>query len=333
MVAPRIRLLAACLLAAVALVACSDDASVTVAGEVVPGRPSLEIVGDFGYVLLPTGRVDVVVGEPVSRVVSADEASDDLDHEAPEGGSWIPVHVFHDPFGDLGVPVSLTGGAPQPAGVALVIDGTTVNLGAPYRVVGESGTADSGLDNVWVAVGERPDEVESVQVAVTYDGLTQTLDPRTGEREAGPAGPLYDAQAEELPALCDPHGFDRAGLRLDVSCAITPAQRTPYLPGAGWAEEGRAWLVIGTAVSVDRVFAGRMSYGVETIEPGMTVDGAGPLPPDGRFGEVRHDPDRASVTWAFDAPDSGSMRVVLTLEVALDRKPSTITVEQVVDVG
>jgi hypothetical protein len=337
MVASRIRLLAACLLVAAVLTsvlaACSDDVSSTVAGEVVPGRPSLGIVGDFGYVLLPTGRIDVVVGEAVSRVVRADEASDDLDHETPDGGSWIPVHVAHDPFGEMGVPVGLTGGSPQPAAVALVIDGETVNLGAPYRVVGEQGTADSGLDNVWVAVGERPDEIESVQVAVTYDGLTQTLDPRSGDREAGAAEPLYVREADELTATCDPQAFSRARLSLEGSCAIGPAQRTPYLPGAGWADEGRSWLVVGAAVVVDSVRDGRRSFGIDSIQPRLTVDGQVPLPSDGRFGEVRHDPDRASATWAFDAPATGGVEVELTLDISPDAGQRTITVSQVVELG
>jgi hypothetical protein len=314
------------------LAACSDDASATVAGEVVPGRASLEIVGDFGYLLVPTGRIDVVVGEAVTRAVNADEANDDQDHEAPDGGSWIPVHVFHDPFGDLGVPVEVTGGSPQPAQVALVVDGTTVHLGAPYRVAGEQGTVDSGLDNVWVAVGQRPDEIESLQVAVTYDGLTQTLDPRTRAREAGAADPLYDSEPAQLTTTCDPAGFDSGRARLDGSCAIGPAQRTPYLPGAGWADEGRSWLVVGAAVSVDRVRVDGEWHGVDTIEPTVTADGQDPLPPDGRFGEVRHDPDRAAATWAFDVAATGEVRLDLTLRIALEGGGS-VTLDGSFDLG
>lgn len=329
----RIRGPLACLVAAATLSACSDDTSPTVPGDVVPGRPSLEIVGDFGYVLLPTGRIDVVVGEPVTSDVAADQASDALEHEAPDGGSWIPVHVFHDPFGEMGVPVGVMGVPPQPAQVALVVDGMTIHLGAPYRVAGEQGTADSGLDNVWVAVDQRPDEIESLAVAVTYDGLTQTLDPRTGARGEGLAGPLYVGDPERLEARCPDDAFDAAGVRLDLACAIGPGQRTPYLPGAGWAEEGRSWLVVPAAISIDRVRVEGEWHGVQTIEPTMTVGGSAAMSADGRFGKVRHDPDRASATWAFDAPDRGSVRVELTLDVVLDDGAGTVTVAGAVGLG
>jgi hypothetical protein len=338
---PRIRLLVACLLTASALSACSDDASSTLAGEVVPGRPSLEIVGDFGYVLLPSGRIDVVVGEAVGGVVAADEASDDHDHHPPDGGSWIPVHVFHDPYGDLGVPLGVIGGSPQPAQVALVVDGTTVSLGAPYRVVGEEGTAASGLDNVWVAVDGRPDEIESVQVAVTYDGLTQTLDPGAGTREAGAAEPLYAGEPTELPAQCDGSGFDRGRLRVDAACAIGPAQRTPYLPGSGWAADGGSWLVVGAAVSIEDVTVGGTSYDVTRLEPRLTVEGDGPLPPYGRYGEVRRDPLRVSGDWAYAVAATGDLEADLRLELVLakgddaDPGPRTrrVTVHQSVRLG
>ena len=184
-------MLAAGVLGVAGLSACAGPDAAD-AGDVVPGRASVEVVGDFGFVLIPTGRLDLVLGEPTTDDVGPDLAEDDETHAPPDGGSWVPVHVEHDPFGEGGVPVGLIGGAPQPAELALVVDGTTVHLGAPYRVVGEKGTVDSGLDTVWVAVDEAPDEIGSMKLAVTYDGLTQTLDPATGEREAGAAAGLYD---------------------------------------------------------------------------------------------------------------------------------------------
>ena len=138
---------------------------------------------------------------------------------------------------------------------------------APYRVVGEKGTVDSGLDTVWVAVDEAPDEIGSMKLAVTYDGLTQTLDPATGEREAGAAAVLYDEPVADAEAACAADGFDREGVQLDLACLAGPPQRTPYLPGPGWAAEGRSWLVAGTVVSVDSVVVDGTSYDVESLEP------------------------------------------------------------------
>ena len=212
------------------------------AGDVVPGRASVEVVGDFGFVLIPTGRLDLVLGEPTTDDVGPDLAEDDETHAPPDGGSWVPVHVEHDPFGEGGVPVGLIGGAPQPAELALVVDGTTVDLGAPYRVVGEQGTADSGLDTVWVAVDEAPDEIESMKLAVTYDGLTQTLDPATGEREAGAAAALYDEPVAGAEAACAPDGFDREGVQLDLTCLAGRRNARPTCPApAGPPRGARGW--------------------------------------------------------------------------------------------
>ena len=289
------------------------------ASEVLPGRASVEIIGDYGFVLIPTGRLDLTLGAPTDDAVSADHVDDDEDHAPPEGGSWVPVHVEHDPFGEGGVPVGLIGGAPDPAGLALVIDGTTVDLGAPYRVVGEKGTADSGLGTVWVAVDEPPDEIESVELAVTYDGLTQTLDPVTGERQAGAAAALYDEPPVAAEATCASDGFDQDGVRLDLACQVGLPQRTPYLPGPGWADEGRSWLVVGSVISVDRVDVDGTSYTVETIEPSVTLNGSEPLPPDGRFGRVDHDPSRVSGTWAFDASAQGPDEMGIALDLVLEK--------------
>ena len=288
---------------------------------------------------IPTGRLDLVLGEPTTDDVGPDLAEDDETHAPPEGGSWVPVHVEHDPFGEGGVPVGLIGGAPQPAELALVVDGTTVHLGAPYRVVGEKGTVDSGLDTVWVAVDEAPDEIGSMTLAVTYDGLTQTLDPATGEREAGAAAGLYDEPVADAEAACAADGFDREGVQLDLACLAGPAQRTPYLPGPGWAAEGRSWLVAGIVVSVDNVVVDGTSYDVESLEPTVTLNGSDPLPPDGRFGRVDHSPSRVSGTWAFEAsaggPDQMSISLDLVLEKADVDDPGTgvreVTVEQTVE--
>jgi hypothetical protein len=100
-------------------------------------------------------------------------------------------------------------------------------------------------------------------------------------------------------------------------------------------------LVVGAAVSVDEAMAGGTSYDVVSIEPRLKVDGAGPLPPDGRFGEVRRDPQRVSGTWVFDAPANGVVSVSLELDLVLSKSdaedpgPTTrrLTMEETVDLG
>jgi hypothetical protein len=295
----------------------SGDRAAT--GEVVPGRASVEVSGAEGYVLIPTGRLDLTLGEPTTEALSGHVANDAEGHLPPDGGSWVPVHIEHHPFGDGGVPIGLMAGDPQPAEVALVVDGTTVDLGDPYRVVGDKGTADSGLDNVWVAVDKPPDEIESLRFAVTYDGLTQTLDPATGRREAGAAAALYDEPSPVADPVCPFGRYQRESVRADIFCHVGAGQRTPYLPGPGWADDGRAWLVVDSAISIDSVEVDGTSYDVETIEPHVTVNGAEPLPPDGRFGQVDHTPSRFAATWAFAASARGPDQFGITLELVLQK--------------
>ena len=126
-----------------------------------------------------------------------------------------------------------------------------------------------------------------MEFAVTYDGLTQTLDPTTGEREAGAAAALYDEQVTTRSSACPADGFDAGAVSADLACQVGPPQRTPYLPGPGWAADGATWLVVGAAISIDSVEVRGTSYDVASLEPQVTLNGLEPLPPDGRLGRGR----------------------------------------------
>ena len=91
---------------------------------------------------------------------------------------------------------------------------------------------------MYVAVDQAPDDVGDVSFEVTYDGLTQTVSPTTGERDAGAAAPLYDEPTIGVEAPCTSEGFATPQVQPDVSCVVNAPQRTPYLPGHGWAEDG-----------------------------------------------------------------------------------------------
>src|SRR4029078_6027102 len=135
-------------------------------------------------VMLTTGRIDLTVGEPTEELTE-EQVGDVL--RAPDGGSFLPVSWTHDPFGERGVPVGVLGAEPQDAQVTLVAGETRADLGSPYRVVGETGTADTGVSTMCVAVDQAPHDVGDVSFEVTYDGLPQTVSPATGDRDAGVA--------------------------------------------------------------------------------------------------------------------------------------------------
>jgi hypothetical protein len=76
---------------------------------------------------------------------------------------------------------------------------------------------------------------------------------------------------------------------------------------------------VGSAISVDRVVVDGTSYDVETIEPRVTLNGAAPLPPEGRLGRVDHAPSRVSGTWAFAASAQGPDEMGITLDLVLHK--------------
>ena len=321
--------LTAGLLLGAGLTACGDQGSATSAGEVVVGHASDEVTGDAAFVLLPTGRIDLVVGAPTEKLT--DEQVED-GRRAPDGGSFLPVSWAHDPFGEGGVPIGVIGAEPQEAQVTLVAGGTRADLGSPYRVVGETGTADSGVSTMYVAVDQSPDEVGDVSFEVTYDGLTQTVSTSSGERDAGVAAPLYDEPTIGVEAPCTSEGFATPQVQPDVSCVVNAPQRTPYLPGHGWAEEGRTFVLVTAFFTVDSVEVQGSSHDVDEVTPRLTLDGADPLPPDGRFGEPELQPGAAAGTWAFDVAGDGVGELEISLDCVLD-DGGEVTLQQTVPLG
>ncbi len=190
--------------------------------------------------LLPTGRIDLTVGKPVDEV-TADQADDGEKHAAPDGGAFVPVTWEHDPFGEGAVPVNVMGADPQEADVVLRSGDTTADLGSPYQLAGDQGTTDTGVGTMYVAVDG---DGKSPTFEVTYDGLTQTVDPATGDRDAGAAEPLYAEPTMGIEAPCTSEGFTSGPVQPDISCLVNAPQRTPYLPGQGWAEDGHTWLLV-----------------------------------------------------------------------------------------
>ncbi len=329
-----IGLVLAGLLVGAGLTACGDQGAGASGGDVVVGHLSDKVQGDEAFVLLPTGRIDLTVGAPVDEV-SADMAADDEKHTAPDGGTFVPVMWTHDPFGEGGVPVGVIGADPQDAEVTLVAGGTTADLGSPYRVASAQGTTDTGVGTMYVAVdGDGKDPT----FEVTYDGLTQTVDPATGDRDAGAAAALYDEPTVGIEAPCTREGFASGDVVPDVSCVVNAPQRTPYLPRLGWAEDGHVWLLVGLDISVPRVEVRNASYGVSSVQvKNLTVDGADAQSADERVGNA--EPYAVRGTWAFDADVSAANELTIRLDLVLDKisgpGPSTrqVTVQQSVGLG
>jgi hypothetical protein len=202
---------------------------------VVLGRES-SLDGRTATVLVPAGALRITVGDPVDGDLDEDRTNRLEGHSPPGGASYVPVLVEHDPF--AGLPAAVA--SPPLRETALVVrsGSHSAELPAAYRLVGP-GTGTGNIFETYVPV-EDPDDVS---VEATYDGLTQVLDLASGEVETGAAAPLYDDPAGATALDCGP-----VPAWLDCELSV---ERVPYLPGTGWAEDGRAFAVLGYEVHAD----------------------------------------------------------------------------------
>jgi hypothetical protein len=185
---------------------------------------------------------------------------------------------------------------------------------------------------MYVAVDQAPDDVGDISFEVTYDGLTQTVSPATGDSDAGAAAPLYDEPTIGVEAPCTSEGFATPTVQPDVSCVVNAPQATPYLPGRGWVEEGRTFVLVTAFFTVDIVEVRGASHDVDEVTPQLTLHGADPLPPDGRYGATELSPGAASGTWAFDVPRGAVGDLTISLACVLDGG-GEVTLEQTVPLG
>jgi hypothetical protein len=74
--------------------------------------------------------------------------------------------------------------------------------------------------------------VGDVSFEVTYDGLTQTVSPATGDRDAGAAAPLYDEPTIGVEAPCTSEGFATPQVQPDVSCVVNARAAHAVPPGS-----------------------------------------------------------------------------------------------------
>jgi hypothetical protein len=242
------RLLPALLLAPFLLAGCGGESD----WSAVLGR-EFSLTGRTATVLVPAGALEVTVGEPVSGDLDEERTNDLEGHRPPDGATYLPVLVEHDPIADL--PVTVLGQPLRPTRLVVRSGGHAVELPAAYRLVGP-GTVSGGFLESYVPV-EDPDDVT---LEATYDGLTQVLDVATGEVEAGAAEPLYDGPGGPTPLECGP-------VPAWLECELS-VERVPYLPGTGWASAGRAFAVLAYEVHADGEGDPRIV---------VTVDGAGPV--------------------------------------------------------
>lgn len=226
-----------------ALAACGDDAGVAV-GDVVNAREDDQFIeaGTATTIALPLGRLEVSMGE-LATELSANDTQQLEPVSAPSGSTFVPITWQYDAgtFGDYEDYIE-TDARPV---IDLVADGAKYRLPSPE-------SSGEGADSFYLLVsGDGKD----ASLSVEFDGVTQTADLATGDRDEGEAAPLYDLKPrkERTGSCTTDTEFELTGRsRLpDYTCHVTRSAQIPYAGGA-WAEEGTAWEVLSISTTLRR---------------------------------------------------------------------------------
>lgn len=296
------------LVAAPALAACGGAAEIEV-GDRVAAQEDAPFVtsGRESSLALPIGRLSITLGEPTTSLAAEDTRELEA-LQAPEGAVFLPIswHLGTSAFGDYvdtdDVPV-----------VDVISDGARYRVRAPADV-------DAGTEAFYLLVsgsGEDPG------LEVDFDGVVQTLDLETGERDPGEAKALYRLKTpKDKPRSCTPGAtFGLTVVRsTEFACTVTRATRVPYA-GDSWAAPGHDWLVLSVATSMARYdtvaddfrsgalyipAVVRTSFRLGSLEPATVIEDDGSACPDATG-------CHAEYHLVFDVPADA---------------PSTLTVEQ-----
>lgn len=211
--------------------ACSDDeeAGATNVGDVIPANEDDQFEGSrASTVLVPTGELKVWLGKPVDTA-DRNETRQLEELQAPDGAILVPITWrMEDAFPDA---AGFLGETPA-AGIDLVTDGES------YRLPTPDPASEAGESFYVVADGDGTD----VSLEVEFDGVTQTIDLRSREREAGRAEGLYDLDGARLrPEDCE--SDDWHDERIVYACELTGPLLLPYANGE-WADKGHQWLAV-----------------------------------------------------------------------------------------
>ena len=99
---------------------------------------------------------------------------------------------------------------------------------------------------------------EDLELEVTYEGVTQSVEMSSGDVEHGraeelyPDGPVTYGSKDDCDARRTDESRDVDAGSGSIYCRVDPLTRTPYLPDLGWAEPGRVWSVVDIIVRAPR---------------------------------------------------------------------------------
>lgn len=260
-------------------------------GSVVPVRTGVQ--GSEATVVVPTGKLEFTVGDPV-EAVPAEAALDGEAHAAARGTRFVPVELevltaqLEPGPGD-----AFDTGATPDLDARLVSGGTRVPLDVRDDRTAYVAVAGDGKD---------------VHVEVRFDGVTQRANVRTGAVAKDLAGPLYADTTAANRVICPARHGRSPGFTYDFACAGGPLLVTPWARGLGWAARGRTWAVAtiyttmadlrwtrsgGGPVARYDVTAGKRRVTVDGLDPTQIVPGPFDTGPTARQDVVAFEVPRA----------------------------------------
>ena len=245
------------------LTACGDDAEPspdTEPGDTVAGRIGGLEPGKSAAVVTPAGRLTVAFADPVTGL-DKDQTTDLRARNAPEGGAFLPV-VWEFEDDSVFREVTRVFGDTRPLQIELVVDGEKYPLTPPGSGLGK--TAE------YVAISSSGDEVD---LEVTYDKLTQTLDGQTGEVEKGVAAGLYELVDAKLKLNKCPikQWLDNPEFFVHFNCTHLTAIPSPYVLNT-WVEPGHTWLAVRLATNLTLFATGSLTESVTSYDATKSTD-------------------------------------------------------------
>lgn len=249
----------------------------------------------------PLGQAKFSIGKPVRELSKAD-TNDRKSRKAPSGGAFVPVtwnftYTAGFPFGTLGA-------VAKPATLALVAGGHSYRL----DTVGQS---FSQSVPEYVAVSSTKD----LKFALTYDGLTQTVDTSSGAVDSGRAAGIETVDSRAID--CGKGASTSGRVRAQVSCDLT-ASTVPW--AGGWAAPGHEFVVVKADVRPYpfeiRADEGFAHYRATAITDRTVLDGVAPRQPLRQDSKVEYAADGVLV---FDVP-KGAHTLHLRLRYTLQEE-------------
>ncbi|MBM9459657.1 hypothetical protein JK386_07060 [Nocardioides sp. zg-536] len=261
---------------------------------------------EVGAVRLPIGVVRLFAGPAVEeiaarRVGKAGEGR----VRAQDGARIVPLTWRFAP----GLAYDDLIAHPLRYSLAVVSDDERTELGE--QDVDPRASAASGVPAEGAAVVVVDGDGRDLDLVVTYEDVAQTVDAASGDLDAGRAAALYPDGPTTLGVAedCDARRT-RQARNLDagagsIYCRVGPLTRTSYLPGRGWAPDGRVWSAVTLTVTAPAALTWLPTgdpYAVRHGAVDVTLSGAEPVSGPARGPGARDGRTRWSGTWVFSTP-------------------------------